>query len=192
MNMKWVSVGLAVLMLSMGGAQADQQSSSGKNKQKGQAGEFDYYLLSLSWSPTFCLTHAGNEQCKGKGYGFVLHGLWPQYAKGGWPQFCAPLTPLTAAQRQQGRTMFPTAKLLDMSGANTVPAAAWALTATSIPPTRPWARCTFPMSCSHRPVCASTPPRKLPNCSSRATRACRPTASPWVAAARNCRKYGCA
>ncbi|SEI19227.1 ribonuclease T2 [Pseudomonas asplenii] len=112
-TMKWIAGVFAVLMLSMGGAQADQSSSSGKNKQKGQAGEFDYYLLSLSWSPTFCLTHAGNEQCKGKGYGFVLHGLWPQYAKGGWPQFCAPLTPLSSAQRQQGRTLFPTAKLLE-------------------------------------------------------------------------------
>lgn len=50
------------------------------------AGVFDYYVLSLSWSPTFCLTHQNDSQCSGKGYGFVLHGLWPQYARGGWPQ----------------------------------------------------------------------------------------------------------
>lgn len=111
--MKLLTVVLAFLLVAAGSVSADQGSSSRKNKERGQAGEFDYYLLSLSWSPTYCLTHSGNEQCQGKGYGFVLHGLWPQYAKGGWPQFCAPLTPLSAAQRQQGLTMFPTAKLLE-------------------------------------------------------------------------------
>ena len=31
-------------------------------RSQGQSGEFDFYVLSLSWSPTFCLTHPGNEQ----------------------------------------------------------------------------------------------------------------------------------
>ena len=66
-------------------------------RSQGQSGEFDFYVLSLSWSPTFCLTHPGNEQCSGKGYGFVLHGLWPQYARGGWPASCAP------QMRERGR-----------------------------------------------------------------------------------------
>src|SRR5690242_6327121 len=44
----------------------------------GQAGRFDYYVLSLSWAPTYCRTHADDgEECSGRGYGFVLHGLWP-------------------------------------------------------------------------------------------------------------------
>lgn len=53
---------------------------------------FDYYVLSLSWSPTWCGTKAGRgdaEQCGGaRNYGFVVHGLWPQYAKGGYPSAC--------------------------------------------------------------------------------------------------------
>ncbi|MDR2011480.1 MAG: ribonuclease T2 [Rhodanobacter sp.] len=53
------------------------------------AGKFDYYLMSLSWSPTFCQTHPDDkEQCGKKGYGFVLHGLWPQYEGGNGPQRC--------------------------------------------------------------------------------------------------------
>jgi len=58
-------------------------------------GTFDYYVLSLSWSPEYCATSGGNApngdlQCRGaKKYGFVLHGLWPQYAKGGWPTTCS-------------------------------------------------------------------------------------------------------
>jgi ribonuclease T2 len=45
---------------------------------------YDYYLLTLSWSPEFCATHAGNEQC-GHHLGFVVHGLWPENNDGSYP-----------------------------------------------------------------------------------------------------------
>jgi len=54
------------------------------------AGRFDYYLMSLSWSPSFCETHPDEaSQCNHQGYGFVLHGLWPQNRNGSWPQHCS-------------------------------------------------------------------------------------------------------
>ncbi|WPO00540.1 ribonuclease T2 [Pseudomonas sp. MUP55] len=81
-------------------------------RSQGQAGEFDFYVLSLSWSPTFCLTNPSNEQCSGKGYGFVLHGLWPQYARGGWPASCAPRSRLSAEEMDKGTTLFPSRALL--------------------------------------------------------------------------------
>ncbi|WLH87280.1 ribonuclease T2 [Pseudomonas sp. FP2338] len=81
-------------------------------RSQGVPGEFDFYVLSLSWSPTFCLTHPGNEQCTGKGYGFVLHGLWPQYAKGGWPASCDTQSRLSAADLAKGALIFPTQALL--------------------------------------------------------------------------------
>jgi len=53
-------------------------------------GQYDYYVMALSWSPTFCRTHPDEQdQCAHQGYGFVLHGLWPQYEHGGGPQHCA-------------------------------------------------------------------------------------------------------
>jgi ribonuclease T2 len=58
------------------------------------AGQFDYYALVLSWSPSHCsgLPRDGYDpQCDrrdGKRYSFVLHGLWPQYAPKGWPKDC--------------------------------------------------------------------------------------------------------
>ncbi|EYD74546.1 Ribonuclease T2 family protein [Rubellimicrobium mesophilum DSM 19309] len=55
-----------------------------------EAGDFDYYVLSLSWSPTWCATEGdpGDAQCEpGAGYGWILHGLWPQYEVG-WPEDC--------------------------------------------------------------------------------------------------------
>jgi ribonuclease T2 len=55
----------------------------------GTKGEYDYYVMALSWSPTFCRTHdVEDEQCAHKGFGFILHGLWPQYENGGGPELC--------------------------------------------------------------------------------------------------------
>src|SRR5215471_13459772 len=57
-------------------------------------GEFDYYVLSLSWSPSFCEAAAGRrpdraprEQCGARPYSFVVHGLWPQFEHG-FPERC--------------------------------------------------------------------------------------------------------
>jgi len=78
----------------------------------GIPGEFDYYLLSLSWSPSYCLTHPYDRaQCSGKGYGFVLHGLWPQYDAGGYPQRCAD-SALSADAEALGKTLYPSPKLV--------------------------------------------------------------------------------
>ena len=56
-----------------------------------EAGDFDYYLLSLSWSPNWCALEGddrGSPQCDAaENFGWVLHGLWPQY-EDGWPQDC--------------------------------------------------------------------------------------------------------
>ncbi len=55
------------------------------------AGDFDYYVLALSWTPSWC-EETGDErgapQCAaGQGYGFAVHGLWPQF-ENGWPSYC--------------------------------------------------------------------------------------------------------
>jgi ribonuclease T2 len=57
-------------------------------------GEFDFYVLSLSWSPSYCEAAAerGNAnrsraQCGERPFSFVVHGLWPQYDRG-YPEYC--------------------------------------------------------------------------------------------------------
>lgn len=56
-----------------------------------EAGEFDYYVMALSWSPNWCALEGdarGSSQCAPDAdFGWVLHGLWPQYETG-WPQDC--------------------------------------------------------------------------------------------------------
>lgn len=53
---------------------------------------FDFYVLALSWSPTYCELEgdrANRQQCgASRSYGFVVHGLWPQYERG-YPSKCA-------------------------------------------------------------------------------------------------------
>lgn len=54
-------------------------------------GEFDFYVLSLSWSPSYCASEgprANKQQCgTNRPFGFVVHGLWPQN-EWGYPANC--------------------------------------------------------------------------------------------------------
>jgi ribonuclease T2 len=56
-----------------------------------RAGDFDYYVMALSWSPNWCSLTGdgrGDPQCDaGRGLTFTLHGLWPQY-ESGYPSDC--------------------------------------------------------------------------------------------------------
>ncbi|WP_298839941.1 ribonuclease T2 [uncultured Roseobacter sp.] len=76
-----------------------------------RSGEFDYYVMSLSWSPNWCSRTGdarGSPQCDpGKGHGWILHGLWPQYERG-YPEYCK------TAERQPSRRM--TSEMADIMG----------------------------------------------------------------------------
>lgn len=76
-------------------------------------GQFDYYVLALSWSPVYCERHPEDRrQCGSRRYGFVLHGLWPQYAEGGYPAACPTRAPLMKDARELGLSIFPNEKLV--------------------------------------------------------------------------------
>jgi ribonuclease T2 len=68
--------------------------ASAQDRRQNAPGEFDFYVLSLSWSPSFCeeASERGNSgrsqaQCGGRPFSFVVHGLWPQYERG-FPEYC--------------------------------------------------------------------------------------------------------
>jgi ribonuclease T2 len=65
-----------------------------QDRRQNAPGEFDFYVLSLSWSPSFCAEaeergNAGRSQaqCSERPFSFVVHGLWPQYERG-FPEYC--------------------------------------------------------------------------------------------------------
>lgn len=82
-----------------------------------RAGSFDYYVMSLSWSPTWCALEGDERsapQCReGGNTGWMLHGLWPQFERG-WPSFCR--SPERDPSRRQ------TAAMADVMGS---PGLAW-------------------------------------------------------------------
>jgi ribonuclease T2 len=70
--------------------------------RQNEPGRFDFYVLALSWSPSFCeaaqeraqqraqgraSNRGPDQQCGGRPFSFVVHGLWPQYEQG-FPSFC--------------------------------------------------------------------------------------------------------
>ncbi len=65
-------------------------------QQGGSPGQFDYYLLTLSWSPEYCHSNPTNSECRGsRHFGFIVHGLWPEFQKGGYPEHCSNAPGLT-------------------------------------------------------------------------------------------------
>jgi ribonuclease T2 len=92
-------------------AQAHRHRPAGD--ESGAAGRFDYYLLSLSWSPAYCLTHEQDRrQCGSRGLGFVLHGLWPQFESGRYPQYCGTGSVLDDRARRLADTLYPSPALV--------------------------------------------------------------------------------
>jgi len=79
--------------------------------QSQQPGKFDYYLLTLSWSPEFCYSHPGSPECA-KHLGLIVHGLWPQYngANAG-PEHCG--NPPGPANPDSLLDIMPTASLVE-------------------------------------------------------------------------------
>jgi ribonuclease T2 len=82
--------------------------ASAQDRRQNAPGEFDFYVLSLSWSPSFCEAaqeRGGNNrsaqmQCGGRPYSFVVHGLWPQYDRG-FPNYCERPAPRLARNIMQ-------------------------------------------------------------------------------------------
>ena len=65
-------------------------AASAQDPRQNEPGKFDFYVLSLSWSPSYCEQageRAPQQQCGARPFSFVVHGLWPQYEKG-FPEFC--------------------------------------------------------------------------------------------------------
>ncbi len=104
-----------VAMLAFAALLASAQDPARAQRQRGEPGQFDFYLLSLSWSPSFCETSAGSnsrEQCGPRPFAFVVHGLWPQYERG-FPESCQVPPPRLSRQIVDGMLdLMPARKLV--------------------------------------------------------------------------------
>jgi ribonuclease T2 len=96
-----------------GGSQQGKNGGDNRPAKNQQAGDFDYYLVSLSWSPAYCSTHPQDKtQCGGRGFGFILHGLWPQKSTGGWPENCPTTSEPSRTMMEKTMAFMPSEKLI--------------------------------------------------------------------------------
>jgi ribonuclease T2 len=72
-------------------------------------GQFDFYILNLSWSPEFCHGHPSASECAQR-RAFTLHGLWPQNNDGTYPEDCSEGS--GPARPSQYEDIYPDASLL--------------------------------------------------------------------------------
>lgn len=74
----------------------------------GAPGQFDFYVLALSWSPGFCAEdRRRSPQCEaGRRLGFVVHGLWPQHDRG-FPTECGIDRSLPRAALEEAAGIYP-------------------------------------------------------------------------------------
>ncbi len=100
-------VGAAMLSLSAFASRAD----SGTPANLISTGDFDFYVLTLSWSPGFCDSggaRKSSDQCApGAGEGFVVHGLWPDNASRDDPQDCGSAGYVSGEALAQTRGVYP-------------------------------------------------------------------------------------
>jgi ribonuclease T2 len=87
------SVNVSRFLISLAFVVAAAGVAYAQDRRQNAPGEFDFYVLALSWSPSFCEAAAergnsgrSNAQCS-RPYSFVVHGLWPQYERG-FPEYC--------------------------------------------------------------------------------------------------------
>jgi ribonuclease T2 len=90
-NQRFKSILVVLALIGAVGYSAWQNQNKSQTPQTAASGSFDFYVLALSWSPTFCAEQSGDddkEQCGvGRPFAFVVHGLWPQNERG-FPADC--------------------------------------------------------------------------------------------------------
>jgi len=102
---RWFGVGWSGLVsgtlfaLIFSGTLLAQFHLGSRNNPAPVSGQFDYYLLSLSWAPEFCAqpgeAEANPRECaSGRNVRFVVHGLWPEAREGKAPESCGPTKPV--------------------------------------------------------------------------------------------------
>jgi ribonuclease T2 len=106
---------LAILLLCLA-TLADARSRRA-TVENSRPGNFDYYLLSLSWSPEYCrdpqhLNRDPGQCAEGRRFAFVTHGLWPNNNRPPHPNRCAPKSPLAADLKNQMLQFMPSPALI--------------------------------------------------------------------------------
>jgi ribonuclease T2 len=104
------------MLLAISGAAKHRKSGNGPSSGTNSPGDFDYYLFTLSWAPEFCATNpAGRNSAEcdpNKHIGLVVHGLWPQFENGSWPENCVSTSPVASDTVDHMMPVMPSRSLI--------------------------------------------------------------------------------
>jgi len=106
---------LIALLLSLSSTTLAKHHHHHHHDSEAGGGQFDYYLLSLSWAPNYCAEHPNDRssECRiGGHHTFVLHGLWPQSVSGPPPMSCSPASPVATATVEHMLNYMPSRGLI--------------------------------------------------------------------------------
>jgi ribonuclease T2 len=115
--MPYLSIATTLVMLVTLGLSA-QAWGAGNEHRQSTPGMFDYYSLTLLWSPSYCAEHEGGPgACRGiRHMGFVLQSLAPMFETGLWPEYCTEQT-LSSLDRTTYATLYPAMPLMERNWA---------------------------------------------------------------------------
>ncbi|MCU0882595.1 MAG: ribonuclease T2, partial [Hyphomonadaceae bacterium] len=112
-----LAAGVAGLLLPGAGQTGPTGAAPRKNVPVPDRPPFDFYVLALSWSPTWCADaeRPDPQQCNGpRPFGFVVHGLWPQFERG-YPRSCTPSArPPDRDTLEAAQALYPSPRLARM------------------------------------------------------------------------------
>lgn len=108
---------LALLCLITASAEAKSRRKSSGGRGAFPPGVFDYYVLSLSWSPLYCADPGKAQrdvaQCgEGRRFAFVTHGLWPNNETPPHPRDCGRVQPVPSSLVSQMLPIMPSPGLI--------------------------------------------------------------------------------
>jgi ribonuclease T2 len=115
-RLKVIIAGVLLFVLAAGAVVSLMIEPDAPPGPKGLSGKVDHYLLSLSWSPSYCI-EAGNDadprQCGGANpFAFTILGLWPQGDDGPLRDCDAAAKRVSDSIVEDMRMVMPSARLM--------------------------------------------------------------------------------
>jgi ribonuclease T2 len=116
---RFVARGVLGLSVLLGSVLPGSAQGTAPSEPRNQPGQFAFYVLALSWSPSYCAAAAERSdgrvptrECSAHSYSFIVHGLWPQYDRG-FPRSCqAPAPRLARALVSAMLDLMPSPRLV--------------------------------------------------------------------------------
>lgn len=106
----------SLLVTVLVGLAACRRGEAESRREHGRPGQFDSYVLALSWAPAFCAQDGSSRsyrECDARRHtGFIVHGLWPERGVGRILEYCERVPPASYAIVEDMLSIMPDRALI--------------------------------------------------------------------------------